>query len=54
MPEASVLMVSGDLGQVENELVAGRFWCPGCDGRLAPWYESTGVVGFGVRGSTCG
>ena len=37
MPEASVLMVSGDLEQVENELSAGVLGCPGCSGRLARW-----------------
>jgi len=30
MPEAPVLMVSGDPVRVEIELLAGRFRCPGC------------------------
>ena len=37
MPEASVLMVSGDVGQVESELTSGGLRCPGCAERLVPW-----------------
>ena len=36
MPEASLLMVSGDVERVESELSAGRFRCSCCDDRLAP------------------
>lgn len=32
-----MLMVSGDLEQVESELSAGVLGCPGCGGRLARW-----------------
>ncbi len=32
-----MLMVSGDLEQVENELMAGRLRCPRCGGRVARW-----------------
>lgn len=32
-----MLMVSGDLEQVESELSAGVLGCPGCGGRLAGW-----------------
>lgn len=42
MPEASVLMVSGDPVGVEIELLAGRLLCPGCDDRLAPWGQARG------------
>lgn len=32
-----MLMVSGDLEQVEIELLAGRLRCPGCADGLGPW-----------------
>jgi hypothetical protein len=32
-----VLMVSGDLERVEQELIAGWLRCPGCGDRLARW-----------------
>jgi hypothetical protein len=37
MPEASVLMVSGDLDAVEADLAGGRLACPDCRGVLGPW-----------------
>jgi len=37
MPEASVLMVSGDLDAVEADLAGGRLSCPACGGVLGPW-----------------
>lgn len=44
-----MLIVSGDLEQVENELSAGLLRCSGCDGRLARWGRARGrnVRSFG-------
>lgn len=48
-----MLMVSGDLDRVENELVAGRLRCRGCGGRLARWGWARGrnvrMMGGGER-----
>jgi len=35
-----VLMVSGDLEWVEQELIAGGLACPGCGDRLAGWGQA--------------
>jgi hypothetical protein len=61
MPEASVLMVSGDLDRVEARLVGGELACPGCRGALAPWGHARwrtlrdidGEVRFRPRRSQC-
>ncbi len=37
-----MLMVSGDLEQVESELTAGRLRCPKCGGRVARWGWAAG------------
>lgn len=42
MPEAPVLMVRGDLDQVESGLAGGRLRCPSCDERLARWGRARG------------
>jgi hypothetical protein len=37
MPEASMLTVGVDVGDVERRLAGGGFACPGCAAALAPW-----------------
>jgi hypothetical protein len=42
-----MLTVGKDAGEVERKLRAGRFACPGCGGRLAPWSHGRARIVFG-------